>query len=147
MTELKKLELEELRGWFKYFNRLLEEFDCIECIKINKNKSTETMKHFDLYCEKCEEQKKKCEEQKKIRMQAQRDALRGWFKYCNRLLEEFDCVECIKVNNNKSTEKRKRFDLICEKCEEQMEIIMQQHRKVNWKEYEREFVQEYYGIY
>ena len=44
MTELKKVELEELRGWFKYFNELLEEDDCIECIKVNKNMSTEKKK-------------------------------------------------------------------------------------------------------
>ena len=53
MTELKKLELEELRGWFKYFNELVEKIDCVECIKVNKNKSTETRKRFDLYCVNC----------------------------------------------------------------------------------------------
>ena len=68
MTELKKVELgerssllqssEELRGWINYFNELLEEDGCIECIKVNKNMSTETKKHFDLYCDKCEKQNK-----------------------------------------------------------------------------------------
>ena len=51
------MELEVLRGWINYFNELLEEDNCVECIKVNKNKSTDKIKHFDLNCEKCEKHK------------------------------------------------------------------------------------------
>ena len=39
--------------WLKYFTELVEEINCIDCIKVNLKKSNNIGKHFDLYCEKC----------------------------------------------------------------------------------------------
>ena len=38
----------------KYFSQLLDEIECVECIKINLNASTNIKRHFDLNCTKCE---------------------------------------------------------------------------------------------
>ena len=87
-VELKKAELEVLRGWINYFNELLEEIDCVECIKVNKNNSTDKIKHFDLYCEKCFQQKE-------IRMQERREAdrkeyeIKSWKKLMYMLEKDF----------------------------------------------------------
>ena len=69
--------------------------------------------------------------------------LRGWFNYLNKLVEEIDCVECIKVNINKSTEKMKFFYLSCEKCFQQKEIRMQDWRNDINKQVEKELFQKW----
>ena len=69
--------------------------------------------------------------------------LRGWFNYFNELVEEIDCVECIKVNIKKSTEKMKVFDSSCAKCFQHKTITMQDWRNDIKKEYEKEFFQKW----
>ena len=40
--------------WLKYFTELVEEINCVDCIKTNLKNSNKCVKHHDLYCEKCE---------------------------------------------------------------------------------------------
>ena len=42
----------------------------------------------------------------------------SWYKYFIELLDEIKCVNCIKVNVKKSSEKRKHLDYYCLECRE-----------------------------
>ena len=93
--------------WLKYFTELVEEISCTECIKTNLKNSNKCVKHFDLYCEKCD--------QNKYEKHENSDEC-SWYKYFIELLDEINCVNCIKVNVQKSTNKRKHFDYYCIEC-------------------------------
>ena len=69
--------------------------------------SNKCVKHFDLYCEKCAKYHS-------VKPPISDEPIQcSWYKYFIELLDEINCVDCIKVNIVKSSEKRKHLDYYC----------------------------------
>ena len=98
--------------WLEYFTELLEEISCIDCIKTNMKYSNKCVKHFDLYCEKCAKYHYAKPPISDEPIQC------SWYKYFLEILDEINCVNCIKVNVQKSTKKGKHLDYYCIDCHE-----------------------------
>ena len=96
--------------WLEYFTELVEEINCIDCIKTNLKNSNKYVKHFDLYCEKCAKY-----HSAKPRI-SDEPIQCPWYKYFIELLDEINCVNCIKVNVQNSNERAKCLAIFCEKC-------------------------------